>query len=300
MEEIPKEVQKIVEKRDELRKNGKYEESDALRKKLEGLGYEVTDGEDRTEIMRKDLYSAPERSFLVLFGSGEIAPSGVRAHERVLEGIGKKDVSIAVISTPAGFQPNVQVVYEEIAEFFEKHLANYHPRIAIVYANTLEDANNPALVQMLATADYIFTGPGSPTYAVQHLKDSLIYKKIVERVEHGASLGLASAAAIAFSRFALPVYEIYKVGAPLYWEDGLNLYEKVLREITIVPHFNNTEGGKKNDTSRAWMGKERFEKLRTLLPHGHEVWGIDEHTAALIDLQTKKVESIGKGSIMSA
>ena len=297
MEEIPKEVQKLVGERDELRRKGKYKESDALRERLEGLGYEVVDGEDNTEVVKKDVYWAPERSFLVLFGSGEIAPSGVRAHERVLEGIGKKDVSIAIISTPAGFQPNVKVVYEEVAEFFEKHLANYHPRVSIVYANTLEDANNPAVTQTLDTADYIFTGPGSPTYAVRNLKGSLLYKKIAERVEAGASLGLASAAAIAFSRFALPVYEIYKVGTPLYWEDGLNFYTRVLEELTVIPHFNNTEGGKKNDTSRAWMGKKRFEKLLAVLPKPHEVWGIDEHTAALIDLRTKEVEPMGKGKI---
>jgi len=297
MEEAPKEIQKINEQRDELRRDGKYKESDALREKLEHLGYEVIDGEKSSEIIKKDAYSAPKRSFLVLFGSGEIAPSGVRAHERVLEAIGKKDVSIAIISTPAGFQPNVRVVYEEIAQFFEKHLANYHPQLSIVYANTLEDANNLALADMLNTADYIFIGPGSPTYAVNNLKDSLLYKKIAERIEAGASLGLASAAAIAFSRFALPVYEIYKVGTSLHWENGLNFYAQVFRELTIIPHFNNNEGGKKNDTSRAWMGKKRFEKMLIQLPSSKEIWGIDEHTAVVIDLETKECRTMGKGKI---
>src|SRR3990167_8771588 len=116
MGRIPKEVQKLLEQRNEFRRKKKYAESDAIRKKLEQMGYEVLDKEEGTEVLKKDTHVAPKQSFLVLFGSGEIAPSGVGVHNYVLERIGRKKPAIAIISTPAGFQPNVQVVYEEIAE----------------------------------------------------------------------------------------------------------------------------------------------------------------------------------------
>jgi len=298
MKKISKEVQNLVDQRNALRKEKKYKESDAIRKKLEKLGYAVEDGENGKQVLsREDEYTTPKQSTLVVFGSGEVAPSAVKMHDYVLNRINKKEPSIVIISTPAGFQPNVKVVCEEIKDFFEQHLRNHHPKVSIVYANTLEDSNNLKLLKPLGNADYIFAGPGSPTYAVRNLQDSILYGKIIERVGAGASLGLASAAAMAFSRFTLPVYEIYKAGFAPYWEDGLNFYAQVFEKLTVVPHFNNNEGGKKNDTSRAWMGKKRFEKMLAMIPTDKEILGIDEHTAAIIDLKTKKMQSMGKGKL---
>jgi hypothetical protein len=153
----------------------------------------------------------------------------------------------------AGFQPNVKVVYEEIADFFRQTSKN--------------------------------------------LRDSLLLKIIEQKIEMETTLSLASAAAIAFSHFALPVYEIYKVGSDLYWENGLNFLESFYKKLTVVPHLNNNEGGEKTDTSYCFMGKERFEKLQKLLPKDELVWGIDENTAVIINLKTKVVKTIGKGEL---
>ena len=297
MQQVPNEVQKLIKERKKLRSQKEYKEGDVLRKQIVDLGYEVQDTLKGTNILKTGVYIAPKKSSLVLFGSGEIAPSAVKAHSRVLEGIGKDNPRIVILSTPAGFQPNITVVCEEIADFFAKHLQNYHPCIEVVYANTQKDVNNKEILKPLDTADYIFAGPGSPTYAVRSLRDSLLLTKIEERVRAGASLGLSSAAAIAFSRFALPVYEIYKAGFDLYWEHGLDFYSKIFQEIIVVTHFDNKEGGKKNDTSRAWMGKERFERLISMLPKGKRLWGIDEHTAILINLQARQLEVFGKGRL---
>ncbi|HCM36658.1 MAG TPA: cysteinyl-tRNA synthetase [Candidatus Wildermuthbacteria bacterium] len=294
---IPRQVQKLVEERDKLRAHGSYEEGDAIRRRIEALGYEVKDTGKETEAMEKARQKALAVPYMVLFGSGEIAPSAQKVHDRVLKGIGKEEPSVVIFSTPAGFQPNVRAVCEGMADFFKEHLKNYHPHVQIVYANTLEQANNPLLLQPLDAADYIFAGPGSPTYAVRNLRGSALLAKIRERVKAGASLGLASAATMAFSRFCLPVYEIYKAGFDVYWADGLDFYAEVFRELTVIPHFNNNEGGEKHDTSRAWMGKERFEKLIQMLPEGEKLWGIDEHTAVFINLQTRKAETIGKGRL---
>ncbi len=72
--------------------------------------------------------------------------------------------------------------------------------------------DDPALVHPLLEADLIFMGPGSPTYAVRQLRDSLAWHYLLARHQLGATLVFASAAVVAISAFALPVYEIYKVG----------------------------------------------------------------------------------------
>ena len=297
MQTIPQKIRELVEQRELLRRQKRYKEGDEIRERIGDLGYEVEDTEKGMRVFRKSAYVTPKKSFLVLFGSGEIAPSAQKVHDRVLRGIAKDKPNVVILSTPAGFQPNVKVVCEEIKSFFERHLKNYHPRVEILYANTLEQSNNSTNVQFLDNADYIFAGPGSPTYAVGNLRGSLLLTKITERVRAGASVGLSSAAAIAFSRFALPVYEIYKAGFDLYWENGLDFYTEIFSQLTVITHFNNNEGGKKNDTSRAWMGKQRFEELFAMLPKEKKLWGIDEHTAVLINLQTKKIETLGKGKL---
>ena len=300
MEKFTEEIQGLIDQREKARNDGRFKEADVLRKQLSDLGFEIFDQKGKPSLCRqKKENTMPKESFLILFGSGEISPTAVKIHDYAFKDFGKDKIKIVLISTPAGFQPNVKTVYEEIADFFTEHLKNYHPEISIIYANTLEDANNPNILTPLETADYVFTGPGSPTYAVKNLRNSLLYKRIIEKVESGATLSLASAATVAFSRFALPVYEIYKVGSPLYWESGLDFYTKFFKPLTIIPHFNNNEGGKKTDTSRCFAGKERFEKLKLLLPPTEKIWGIDEHTALIINLKTKETLVMGKGKLHS-
>jgi hypothetical protein len=190
------------------------------------------------------------------------------------------------------------VVYGEIADFFKSSLANFHPQIKIIYANTQDDANDPQIIEPLATADYIFTGPGSPTYAVKHLRATRLYQTILERVlAQKASLCLASAATIAFSEYALPVYEIYKVGEPLHWQAGLHGLKALYQPLTIIPHLNNQEGGSKTDTSYCYLGQERYQKLVDLLPPHQTLWGIDELTGVIINLNTREYHPIGKGTL---
>lgn len=125
----------------------------------------------------------------------------------------------------------------------------------------------------------------------------MLFKKIKESVIKGKTLCLSSAAILAFSRFTLPVYEIYKAGADLYWEKGLDFFPPYLKQSTFIPHKNNSEGGLKLDTSYCYMGVSRFKQLRNLLPKNEKVAGIDEHTALIIDLNNKNQKIMGKGNV---
>ncbi|OGG12906.1 hypothetical protein A2773_01710 [Candidatus Gottesmanbacteria bacterium RIFCSPHIGHO2_01_FULL_39_10] len=240
--------------------------------------------------------SNPNENFLVIFGSGETAPSAVKVYTSIFQKIGKDKVTIAIITTSAGFQPNVEIVHQDIAGFFQKSLQNFHPQIKIIYANDKDTANDIEVISNIDDADYIFIGPGSPTYAAQHLKNTLLLEKIITKVQNGTNLILASAA-LAFSRYCLPVYEIYKVGEDLYWEKGLDVYNQLIRPLTLITHFNNNEGGSKNDTSYCFMGEKRFNKLLKLLPTDEEIWGLDEHTAVICNLEAKNLKTLGKGNL---
>ena len=163
--------------------------------------------------------------------------------------------------------------------------------------NTKVDADNIEYVEQIQVSDILFLGPGSPTYGIRHLKGSRVLRAIIDQVKNSATLILASAATITFSVHSLPVYEIYKVGEELHWEDGLDVYREIWGPTTIIPHFNNREGGVELDTSYCYIGKERAEKLIALLPTDAKVVGIDEHTALIIDLETQEQLVRGKGAV---
>ena len=120
---------------------------------------------------------------------------------------------------------------------------------------------------------------------------------ILARHRLGAALVLASAAAIAASAYALPVYEIYKVGEDLSWKPGLDLLGPYGRSVAIVPHWNNHDGGDELDTTRGFMGQARFERLLALLPPDVDVVGIDEHTALMLDFAAGTAVAFGRGGV---
>jgi hypothetical protein len=205
---------------------------------------------------------------------------------------------ISLVTTPAGFQPNVDRVYGEIADYLKVRLKNYHPQVEVIRVDNQAEANKPEIAAAVSEADYMFLGPGSPTYAVKHLRGTAVLQALLDRVSGGASLGLASAAAIAFSKFALPVYEIYKVGEPLHWISGLNGYKKLIgEEITVIPHFNNLDGNGNNDTRYCYMGEKRFTELVQMLPEQTRLLGVEEKTAMIYSLRSKTMTGGGKGSV---
>ncbi len=234
---------------------------------------------------------------VVLFGSGETSPSGRKVHEDIFKTL-TSPVRVAVLETPAGFQPNSELVAGKVGEFLQHNLQNYRPEVSIVPARrkgSRFSPDDPDLLAPVLKANYIFLGPGSPTYAVRHLKDTLAYRYLVRRHVQGAAITLASAAAFAVSSKVLPVYEIYKAGDELHWADGLDFFGLYGLDLALVPHWNNAEGGDELDTSHGFVGLDRFTQMRAMLPATTRILGIDEHTAVVMDFAAGVGRVMGKG-----
>lgn len=235
---------------------------------------------------------------LVLFGSGETSPTGKSIHRKILRTLSAKQ-NIAILETPAGFQPNSEVVAQEVADVFKTGLFEFVETVDIVPARKKGSnfsPNNEEILKPLKNASYIFLGPGSPTYVIKQLKSSKALSLIADRWQSGATLVLSSAAALAAGNFSLPVYEIYKVGDDLYWVEGLKLLKKANLNITIITHWNNSEGGERFDTGFCFMGEDRFKRLIKLLPKEELILGIDENTAVIFDFQKQIFTPLGAGN----
>ena len=105
-----------------------------------------------------------------------------------------------------------------------------------------------------------------------------------------------SAAALTVGRLTLPVYEIYKVGQPAHWVEGLDILGHFGLNLVVVPHWNNAEGGN-HDTRYCFMGQPRLTQLETLLPDKTPILGLDEHTVLIIDLHRRSAVIQGMGNV---
>lgn len=233
---------------------------------------------------------------LTLMGSGEMTAGMAEAHRRVMRLITDGPVKPVFIDTPAGFELNVAAIAEKAKEYFREQfsldlaIASY-PHAASATPLTMEMA-----MRELRAANYLFSGPGSPTYAVRNWRGTPIFETMAGKLASGAHVVLASAATLAMGRFTIPVYEIYKVGEDPHWIDGLDLLGRYSLDLAIAPHWNNTSGGS-HDTSHCFIGQSRFEQLLEQLPESTVVLGIDEYTACTLDLHNFNVRVSGAGSV---
>lgn len=236
---------------------------------------------------------------VVLFGSGETLPAGQKAFDWLFRRL-PPPLRVAILETPAGFELNSERVAGRIGDFLVQHLQNYRPEISVVPARrrgTPFSPDLPEIAGQLVGAGVAFLGPGSPTYAVRQLRDSLTWHTLLAAHRLGAAVVMASAAVVAAGSHTLPVYEIYKAGHDLHWQPGLAFFEPYGLRLVFVPHWNNRDGGSELDTSRCYMGRSRFEELLGLLPAGILVAGIDELTAVAVDLAGGTCHVLGQGGV---
>lgn len=236
---------------------------------------------------------------IAFLGSGETSLAGGRIFEALARKL-PQPLNIAILETPAGFELNADLVAGRVAEFLEKRLQNYNPLITTVPARKRETAfspDDPEIVKPLLSANMIFLGPGSPTYTVRQLKGSLAWDILRTRHRLGATLIFASAATIASGAWALPVYEIFKVGEDVHNKPGLDLFADFGLTLNFIPHWNNTEGGADLDTSRCFIGLDRFDEWCNNLPPGTTTLGLDEHTGLILDFQMRECLVSGVSSV---
>lgn len=236
---------------------------------------------------------------IAFLGSGETSLAGGRIFESLARAI-SGPLHIAIMETTAGFELNSAQVAGKVSEFLKTRLQNYKPIIDLIPARKLGTEFSPdnlEILKPLLQANMIFMGPGSPSYAVRQLKGTMAWDIIRARHRLGATLIFASAATISVGAWALPVYEIYKVGEDVHVKDGLNLFSDFGMNLSFVPHWNNAEGGIDLDTSRCFLGKERFDQWRKLLPAENIIIGLDEHTGLIMDYEKSSCEVSGVSSV---
>jgi hypothetical protein len=232
---------------------------------------------------------------LTIMGSGETAPTMVTVHRTMAARL-PKSARAVLLDTPYGFQENAGELADKAQEYFRTSV-NLDLDVAgmtrIVGADSLAVERG---MQSVSDAQYVFAGPGSPTYALRQWEGTQLAQLIRAKLRGGGIVTFASAAALTLGRFTLPVYEIYKVGEEPRWLTGLDVLSGIGINAVVIPHYNNQEGGH-HDTRFCYMGERRLSMLEAELPDDVWVLGVDEHTALVIDLDAGTALVMGKGVV---
>jgi cyanophycinase-like exopeptidase len=248
----------------------------------------------------------PDCRILVIMGSGETSPTMVTIHKAIAELLGSGRPDAVLLDTPYAFQENAADISSRAVSYFATSVgldvtvlacadeAATRPDGDIVGIGQQTSSSDAAQVR---SADWVFAGPGSPSYALSRWRDSHIGLALRERVASGTGVTvLASAAAAAAGLTAVPVYEIYKVGAPPHWLPGLDVLATVGIRAAVIPHYDNAEGGT-HDTRFCYLGERRLAVMERELPSDAAVLGVDEHTAVIFDLVAGTAEVRGRGGL---
>lgn len=230
---------------------------------------------------------------LAIMGSGETAPTMAKVHRLLVDRLGAPPVDAVVLDSPYGFQENADEISQRTIGYFR----NLRIPLKVASWRTADDvlARERALAR-IDGADYVFSGPGSPTYALGLWERSPLADVLAGKLAGGGCVTFASAAAATLGTLTVPVYEIYKVGAAPFWAGGLDLLGRIGLRAAVIPHYDNTEGGT-HDTRFCYLGERRLQLLESMLDAGTVVVGVDEHTAAVFDLDEDTVTVVGRAGL---
>ena len=236
---------------------------------------------------------------LTIMGSGETAPTMVTTH-RKLTSLLPQPVQAVVLDTPYGFQENAPELAAKAQEYFRTSI-NVEIEIAgLVRLHDTHIAADPVQIERglrrVANADYIFAGPGSPTYALRQWSGSPVASIIMGKLQTGGIVTFASAAALTLGKATVPVYEVYKVGQDVERLDGLDILSAIGINAAVIPHYDNAEGGN-HDTRFCYLGQARLEMFETMLDNDTYVLGVDEHTGLVIDIDAQEATVVGNGGV---
>jgi hypothetical protein len=249
----------------------------------------------------------PRCRVLAIIGSGETSPTMVTVHRDLVARLDLSSPQATVLATPYAFQENAADVSARTERYFAESVglgvrvaAGTSPRADPGMAPPLipwDDGDETRQAAAIRAADWVFAGPGSPSYALAHWQAGPVAAGLQDRVLAGDGLTvLASAAAATAGRFTVPVYEIYKAGGAPRWLAGLDLLGALGLDVALIPHYDNAEGGR-YDTRHCYLGERRLAVMERDLPADAAVLGVDEHTAVLIDLRTEGIEIRGRGGV---
>ena len=104
------------------------------------------------------------KGIIALLGSGETAPGMTRIHRDLLS---RFELKLgATIDTSYGFQENVPEMTQKLLDYFQTSLNITMTPLSFTSFDAATSLEKELFKQQVRESNYVFAGPGSPSYAV--------------------------------------------------------------------------------------------------------------------------------------
>src|ERR1700749_3077349 len=120
----------------------------------------------------------PRCRVLVIIGSGETSPTMVTVHRDLVARLDLGSPQAMVLATPYAFQENAAGVSARTERYFAESVGLGVRGVAVTSPQAdpgmappligWDDADEARQAAGIRTADWVFAGPGSPSYALAH------------------------------------------------------------------------------------------------------------------------------------
>lgn len=192
---------------------------------------------------------------LALVGSGEYLPSMLEIERALITGRPPRYVQIPTAAAPEG--GDRLRYWVDLGRAQAERLGV--ESVPLVVMNRAE-ADDPAVAAQVTGAGLIYLSGGSPTVLADTLRETALWRAIVEAWSHGAALAGCSAGAMAMADHVPDLRHPNRGGRP-----GLGL----LPTLRVLPHFDKMLG---------WM-PDLLTRPMFRPPAGITLVGVDEETA---------------------
>ena len=192
---------------------------------------------------------------MALVGSGEYLPSMLDVERALVDGQPPRYVQIP---TAAAREGAARLAYWVELGRVQAERLGVEP-VPLVVTDRAQ-ANDPAIAEQVAGAGLIYLSGGSPRLLADTLRDTALWRAIVDAWEAGAALAGCSAGAMAMADHVPDLRHPTRGGRP-----GLGLLPK----LQVIPHFDRMLG---------WM-PDLLTRPVMRPPDGVMLVGVDEETA---------------------
>ena len=199
---------------------------------------------------------------IALVGSGEFTPAMDEVDRLLLAATGHDRARVAIV--PTASWPDGEAVFRRWTNLGVAHFRALGADPLPVPLTDRAGADDPAIVDAIASADLVYLSGGKPGHLLDALEGTTSGAAIRSAAGRGAVVAGCSAGAMVLGSHQLRVGRRRTLDLPVGWVHALGL----LPGIVVVPHYDA-------------VPEALIAPLVLAAPAGSVVVGIDEDTAAV-------------------
>jgi hypothetical protein len=118
-----------------------------------------------------------------------------KVHRQLLERLGEGPEAV-MLDTPFGFQENADDLVAKAQAYFARSVGTKLEVASLRSAKGADTLQKAAFASALQRAQYVFAGPGSPSYALRQWIGSSLPSLLTDKLRRGGAVTFGSAAAL--------------------------------------------------------------------------------------------------------